>query len=128
VLGTAEKRIEAGEVGETLMSNDVKAILQLLNDDFYEASVYKILHHIVEFQCRSPDDPLLEFLFALYDALAIHGLWDTYTRSQYEKASDILARVAEQPDPQNVENAILSLNQAGFTCCRCEAIEVLKNL
>lgn len=81
------------------------------------ATVYanQILHKIRDLDEQSPDDPILEILFALYDALAFDGLWATYTASQYEEARQLLTRVVQEPiHPKNVEKALADLDSIGF--------------
>ena len=81
------------------------------------ASVYinKVLHIIRDLEDKSPSDPILEILFALYDALAFDGLWATYTAEQYQVAEQVLMRVANQSISTNkIENAITALEEAGF--------------
>jgi hypothetical protein len=81
------------------------------------AAVYinQILHKIRDLDERSPDDPILEVLFALYDALAFEGLWATYTSEQYEEARQLLTRIAQEPiNPKNIEKAVAALDSIGF--------------
>lgn len=81
------------------------------------ASVYidKILHAIRDYEDKSPDDPLLEFLLALYDALAVDGLWASYTGEQYKAAEQILIRLVNVSlTLANIAKAIAGLSQAGF--------------
>ena len=62
------------------------------------ASVYihKILHAIRDFEEKSPDDAILEVLFAFYDALAYDNQWTAYTCTQFKQAEGILNRVKTQ--------------------------------
>ena len=81
------------------------------------ASVYvnKVLHTIRDLEDKSPNDPILEVLFALYDALAFDGLWATYTADQYRVAEQVLMHITNQSiNTKKIENAIMALEEAGF--------------
>lgn len=81
------------------------------------AGVYinQVLHTIRNLEEKSPNDPALEILFALYDALAFDGLWTTYTADQYRIAEQIFTRVLNQPiNNSKIEKAIAALSDAGF--------------
>lgn len=77
--------------------------------------INKILHTICEFEENSPDDSILEVLFAFYDALAYQHQWTTYTTEQFEKAEGILHRIAKTSmKPKYIEKAIADLEDTGF--------------
>lgn len=81
------------------------------------ASVYihKILHIIRDFDEKSPDDPILEILFAFYDALAYDNQWTAYTSIQFEEAEEILNRVTRDTiKAKDIEKAIAALDNVGF--------------
>lgn len=76
----------------------------------------QILHTIRQMEDHLPDDPLLEVLFALYDALAFNGRWGHYKADQYAKAIEVVRRVSQQQPLQTnaVEEAIMELENIGF--------------
>jgi len=82
------------------------------------AAVYvnQILHAIHHIDEQTPDDPMLNVLYALYDALAHNGRWAGCTADQYEKAGRIVRRLAGLPviKPEQTEKAITELEAAGF--------------
>jgi len=81
------------------------------------ASVYihKILHTIRSFEEKSPDDVILEVLFAFYDALAYQNQWTAYTSAQFENAEEILSRVTKGSiKSKDIEKAIAALDNIGF--------------
>ncbi len=81
------------------------------------ASVYvhKILHTIRDFEDKSPDDPILEVLFAFYDALAYQHQWTTYTSTQFEKAEEILNQITKESiKSKDIEKAVAALDNVGF--------------
>ena len=104
------------------MDEPVKTILQSLHRIQSHAGspsaivyVDQILQIINELDDLAADDPLLEVLFALYDALAFNGLWVTYTSTQYKQAERLLVKVMKQPITQKkVEKTIVDLERIGF--------------
>ena len=77
--------------------------------------IHKILHTIRDFEDKSPDDALLEVLFAFYDAFAYENKWATYSSVQFKKAEEILNQVTEKSiRSKNIEKAIAALDCAGF--------------
>ena len=77
--------------------------------------VHTILHTIHDFDEKSPDDPVLEALFAFYDALAHQDQWTTYTATQFEKAEEILKHVSKESiKSKDIEKAIDALDDVGF--------------
>ena len=83
-----------------------------------DAAVYvnKILHTIRQMEDRSPEDPFLDVLFALYDALAFNNNWTNYTAEQYSKAKKVLEKYSKRSllDQKDVEKAIIELEDIGF--------------
>lgn len=74
------------------------------------------LHMIRQMEDHLPDDPLLEVLFAFYDALAFRNQWSYYEADQYAKAREVV-RLASQKQPLQpsaVEKAIMDLEDIGF--------------
>lgn len=81
------------------------------------ASIYikKILLTISNLEDKSPDDPALEILFALYDALAYDGLWTTYTAEQYKKVEQIISEIPTWSiSSSDIDTAINALDDAGL--------------
>lgn len=78
-------------------------------------SIRKILQTIKAVETEAPTDPVLEILFAFYDALAYNDLWATYTANQYRKAHQVLTRLGNRPiNTRQIEKAIAALDAAGF--------------
>jgi hypothetical protein len=78
--------------------------------------VNKILHAVRDLDDRSPDDPALAVLWALYDALTYNGQWSQYTSEQFQKAHQHLLRTKQREElrAEHVERAIVDLSAAGF--------------
>lgn len=78
--------------------------------------IHTILHSIQTLDEKSPNDPVLEVLFALYDALAHNDLWVTYEAKQFAIAEKILAKLVAQVPLKaiDIEKAKLSLDEVGF--------------
>jgi hypothetical protein len=83
-----------------------------------DAAVYinRILHTIREMEDRSPKDPFLDILFALYDALAVDNNWTKYTADQYAKAKEVLEKYSKRSilNQKAIEKAIVELEEIGF--------------
>lgn len=83
-----------------------------------DAAVYvdNVLHSIRRMEMESPLDPLLEILFAFYDAVAYNGLWAKYSKDQYANARKIFVEASERSSLSRefIENAILELEKIGF--------------
>ncbi len=78
--------------------------------------INEIMYKIDELYDQSPADPILDVLFAFYDALAYKNNWTFYSADQYKKARIILKKYAErvQIKPKLVEKAIIELEELGF--------------
>lgn len=108
---------------ETMRAGFIKPLLEALKKIELHActssaAVYvnRILHKIREMEERSPNDPILEVLFAFYDALACDGLWATYTSDQYAKVRELLSRLTQRSSlrSNDIEKAIRALEDIGF--------------
>ncbi len=78
--------------------------------------INEMMYRIDELHDQSPSDPLLEILFALYDALAYNNNWTFYDALQYREVGVVLKENAER-SPLNqklVEKAIIRLEELGF--------------
>ena len=82
------------------------------------AAVYinEILHLIKEIEARSPQDPYLNILMALYDALAFNNNWTQYDQDQLKGAKDTLVKYSKRNalNQRTVEKAIIELEVLGF--------------
>jgi hypothetical protein len=77
--------------------------------------IHKILQTITQVEAEDPADPVLEVLFALYDALAYNDLWLTYTADQYQQAHQVMIRIVnESLNSHQFEEAIAALEAVGF--------------
>ncbi|MEM7078984.1 MAG: hypothetical protein AAF513_10185 [Pseudomonadota bacterium] len=83
------------------------------------AAVYlnQLLYKMLEWDKQYPEDPILEVLFALYDALSVHGF--SYSGEQFEAARELLARLNqphlfEDISEEAITDAIVTLEDIGF--------------
>ena len=86
------------------------------NSDNAAVYINRVLHTIRQMEDHSPNDPFLDLLSALYDALAFNNNWANYTGPQYAKAKEILKRYSERValDQKAIEKAINELEDIGF--------------
>jgi len=106
-----------------MRSSLVKPILKRLRDvQHYVGTPYaalyinEILHNVRDLEDKSPHDPLLEVLSALYMALAYENQWADYTANQYESICHLIRRIARRPFPKptDIEKAIIAMEDLGF--------------
>ena len=106
-----------------MRSSLVKLILKRLRDVQHyvgtpNAALYinEILHNVRDLEDKSPHDPLLEVLSALYMVLAYENQWADYTADHYESIYHLLRRLARRPfsKPTDIEKAIIALEDLGF--------------
>jgi len=76
----------------------------------------KLLHSMRAFRDHAEDDPHVEVVMALYDAMAFEDNWLSFTRTQYQGAHDIIAELSRHRtlSEEDVEKAINVLEDLGF--------------
>jgi hypothetical protein len=106
-----------------MRSSLVKPILKCLRDVQHHAGtpnaalyINEILYSIRDLEDKSPHDPFLEVLSALYMALAYENQWADYTADQYESVGHLLRRLSRRPfpKPNYIEKAIIAMEDLGF--------------
>lgn len=82
------------------------------------ASIYaeKILSLIRELCNRTPYDPFLDVVMALYDAMVYKNFWSKYTAEQYDKIRILLVSLINirEISDKRVDNALLTLEKIGL--------------
>ena len=78
--------------------------------------VRRLLSTIRMMRDLSPDDPHLDILLALHDAMAFRDRWAEYTAEQYAGVSEILKQLVRREHLSSgvVRTAIMSLEDLGF--------------
>jgi len=86
----------------------------------YANSLFKAMRVIRD---TLPSDPFSAIIIALHDSLAYKNRWAEYTGQQYQQASDILLKYANQDlKPDRALKAVLVLEEIGFNTTPFEAL------
>jgi hypothetical protein len=81
-----------------------------------EVCVDGLLRTMRQVRDHCADDPFVEVVLALYDALAADQQWAKFSQKQYAAAFQVIKRLGSKArlTPEDVENAVLELEEAGF--------------
>lgn len=119
----AKQRQPSSEFIQLIRANFVPQILTALEEVqphalSPNALVYidEILTTIKNMESECPDDPLLEILFSLYDALSFENNWANTKGVEFNGANLLLKEYANRFPLRNreVEKAIMELEEIGF--------------
>lgn len=101
----------------------VQKLVDLLQDvsphaGSMDSSLYalRIFNLIRVMQKEMRQDPVMQVVFALHDALACRENWLRYSEEQYQKASQILVHLTnrDKVDLKAIDTALFQLEDAGF--------------
>lgn len=83
-----------------------------------------ILHAIKEMEEKNPTDPILDVLFAFYDALAYDNNWANYKNEDYVRAKNELEKLYNLSviHDRDIEKSIVNLQEIGFDTIPFEMI------
>jgi len=83
-----------------------------------QAAMYagSLLRTMREMRDASPNDPFVDIVMAVHDALACHDAWLEYSARQYETALEILGQMVKRPrlDQDDIDQAIVALERVGL--------------
>jgi hypothetical protein len=110
---------ELQQISSVQFANKILLDLKKIQPYYGEpvAAIYadNLLRTMQEMRDQFPEEPLTEFVMALYDAIATSNYWIDYNAHQYQGAYDILTTlVNSQLSNDNIEQGILSLENLGF--------------
>lgn len=119
-LQRPELDVEARRVLRVHFTDHILKDLERLQNECGKptAAVYadNILRTIRAMRDRSPFDPFLEVVMALYDAMAYQNRWLSYSKKQYIEVHNLLKNLANREFVRNdhIEKAILELEDIGL--------------
>lgn len=109
----AERIMRAHFANDVL--SDLKNIRTHCGDPSASPYVNRLLRTILRFRDRSPLDPFLEILMALYDSMIFENRWTSYDAAQYEGAYTVVRAYASQHlDNKKISKGIMKLQRLGF--------------
>ncbi len=95
---------------------DLQEIQSYCDDPGAAIFASNILQNIQRMRDENPDDPYLEILMALYDAMAYQNSWSEYNSEQYKEAHKVLKQCLEHENisEDRLEKSIIKLTKVGF--------------
>jgi hypothetical protein len=110
---TAERIMRAHFANDVL--SDLENIRTHCGDSAVSSYVNRLFRTILHFRDRSPLDPFLEILMALYDSMVFDNRWSSYDARQYAEAYRLVRAYATQNlDNKKISKGIIKLQRLGF--------------